>query len=117
MGKLEIKLTWLGDQIREKIATAAIEAVDEINGRIATAAMAELVPGHGKRTGTLQRDIQTTPARREDMRVIGAVGNSQVTKAYALVIQRRYEYLTNGFAAVKPQSRSILQRHLAKVKT
>lgn len=67
----------LGDVINR-----LIPALDEIDMRIEARAKAELRPGHGKRTGTLQRSIHSTPARRQGNQVVGAVGVEKLTYAY-----------------------------------
>lgn len=60
----------------------------------------ELYPGHGKRTGTLQRSIGTVPAQRRGLRIVGGVATRGVP--YARIIHRRYEYLTRGARKAGP---------------
>lgn len=108
----KFKLLWKGDKIPPAMAQAAIAAVNEVTLRMEAKAKTQLFKGHGLLSGNLKRDVQTIPARREGMRVIGGFGTSQLTSAYALVIEKRYRYIRHGYEAVKAQSRSILARHL-----
>lgn len=103
-------LTWRGAALKRQVGQAAVAAVDEIDLRIEGAAKQELYPGHGKLTGTLQRDIHSDPARVDGRRVRGAVGTRRIP--YAMALHRRYKYLTIGLRKVQPQTGAILARHL-----
>ena len=105
-------LIWRGDDVQKEIAVRAQAAVDEINLRIEAGAKRELYPGHGKRTGTLQRGIQTEPARTQGSRVIGSVGVKGVK--YALRIHRLYQYILKGLERVRPQADAILRKHVTR---
>lgn len=105
-------LTWNGKQVTQQISQALVEALTEIDLRIETAAKSELYPGHGKRTGTLQRGIYGAPARIDGSKVRGAVGVKGVK--YALPIHRRFKYITNGLETVRPQALAIIKKHVAK---
>src|SRR5215203_3322470 len=105
-------LTWNGRQVTQQITQALVEALTEIDLRIETAAKSELYPGHGKRTGTLQRGIHGAPARLDGSKVRGAVGVKGVT--YALPVHRRYKYITNGLETVRPLALSIIRKHIAR---
>lgn len=107
---MSVKLNWRGKETAAAIAERAAAALTEIDLRIETAAKAELYPGHGKRTGNLQRGIQGEPGRVEAGRVRGSVGVKSVR--YALRIHTRYHYITNALDQVRPQALSILSKHV-----
>jgi hypothetical protein len=104
------KVNWLGPEVLAEIARRAADALTEIDQRIESEAKSELRPGHGKRSGTLQRAIQGEPGRIEGNRVRGRVGVKGVR--YALRIHRRYEYITKGFRRVQPKALGILSKHV-----
>lgn len=103
-------IRWNGAAVTAAVTENLIAGVNEINQRIETAAKAELYPGHGKISGTLQRGIQTTPARAEGNRVIGTVGVKGV--AYALRIHARYGYIVAGLRQVAPLALTIIRKHV-----
>jgi hypothetical protein len=105
-------LRWNGKQVTQQISQALVEALTEIDLRIETAAKAELYPGHGKRTGFLQRGIHGAPARLEGSRVRGSVGVKGVK--YALPVHRRYKYITKGLETVRPLALEIIRKHIKK---
>jgi len=105
-------LDWRGDDVLKEIAVRAQAAVDEINLRIEAEAKRELYPGHGKRSGTLQRGIQTEPAKIEGTIVRGAVGVKGVK--YALRIHRLYQYILKALERVGPQAEAILKKHVTR---
>lgn len=103
------EMEWRGDEITDEIAARLRNALDEINLKIEGEAKAQLYPGHGKRTGTLQRSIHAEPAKREgNNKIQGSVGSNVV---YARVIHDRYGYITAGLEAVKPQALDIVRKH------
>lgn len=104
-----LKLTWNGPQVLARAQQAAINALNEIDGRIETRAKRELYPGHGKRTGVMQRAIQAAPARVDGSKVRGRIAVKGVP--YALRMHKRYQYLTIGLKAVKPDAPAILKKH------
>lgn len=89
-----VNLTWNGPQVSEAAIAKLTAALDRHNLKIEGKAKAELYPGHGKVTGTLQRSIGANPSRREGRRIVGSVSTKGVP--YARIIHRRYEYLTKG---------------------
>jgi hypothetical protein len=89
-----MKLTWTGSQAFADAVAELSPALDRHALKIEARAKAELYPGHGKLTGTLQRSIGTEPARREGTRLIAKVVTRGVP--YARKIHKRYEYLTKG---------------------
>lgn len=91
---MSVNLTWHGERTLDEAAAKLIPLLDRHALRIEAKAKAELYPGHGKLTGTLQRSIGTTPARREGRRIVARIGTRGVP--YARAIHRRYEYLTKG---------------------
>lgn len=93
----------------DQVARRLVPAVDEIDMRIEARAKAELYPGHGKITGTLQRSIHSTPARHRAGVVLGAVGTEPLS--YALKIHARYRYLIVGLNHVRPHALGIVERH------
>ncbi len=101
---------WRGDAVQKEIASRAASAMDEITLRIEAAAKRELYPGHGKRSGNLQRAIQAGPSRVEGDRVIGSVGVKGVK--YALRIHALYQYIVKGYQQVAPQAMAILSKHM-----
>lgn len=106
------RLLWKGDLVKQAAVRAAINAITEIDGRIETEAKRELYPGHGKRSGTLQRSIQGQPGVLDGDRVRGRVGTKGVR--YALIIHKRYNYIVEGLQKVKPNTAAILGKHLKK---
>ena len=106
------KLDWKGDEVYAKIAQAAVDALTEIDLKIETRAKQELYPGHGKKTGTLQRAIQGEPGRIDGTRARGKVGVKGVP--YSLRIHKLYEYIYAGLREVKPQAVAILRKHVKK---
>lgn len=107
-------LKWNGRKVTQQISQALVGALTEIDLRIETAAKAELYPGHGKLTGTLQRGIHGAPARLEGNKVRGAVGVRGVK--YALPVHRRYKYITKGVESVRPLAMGIINKHIKKAK-
>lgn len=102
-------LRWRGDQVRARIAKRLVDALTEIDLRIEGEAKRELYPGHGKRTGMLQRAIVGEPARVEGDKVKGRVSVKGVR--YALPVHRRYKYITRGLEKVRPQAKDIIKKH------
>lgn len=105
-------LDWKGDAVYEKIAAAAVDAITEIDQRIESRAKAELYPGHGKRTGTLQRAVQGDTGRIQGTEAKGKVGTKGVK--YALRIHFLYEYIIKGLEEVRPQALAILRKHIKR---
>jgi hypothetical protein len=105
-----MKIHWKGNAIKAQFREAAAAALTEIDLRIETAAKRELYPGHGKRTGALQRSIYGEPGQVSGKRVVGRVGTRGVP--YALRMHRRYQYLANGVKTVRPRAAAILARHM-----
>lgn len=103
---MSAKLTWRGPQVVQQIAQRVASAVTEIDHRIEAEAKAELYPGHGKITGTLQRAIYGDAGRVEGLKVRGKVGVRGVP--YALRIHKRYQYITKGLERVRPRARGII---------
>lgn len=79
-------LSWKGSQWRQRKIEQIKAGIDEITLRIEGAAKGRLSPGRGKRTGTLQRDIQAVPARVEGHRVIGSVATGAASRKYARIV-------------------------------
>jgi hypothetical protein len=100
------------ERLLEDVAARLVPALDEIDMRIETGAKAELYPGHGKITGTLQRSIHSRPARRQGSRVVGAVGTEPLP--YALKIHLLYRYLLIGLQKTEPHALRILERHVRR---
>lgn len=107
-----MSLDWCGPQVLREIAERAVDAVTEIDQRIETEAKTELYPGHGKRTGTIQRAIQGDAGRIAGNVVQGKVGVKGVR--YALRIHRMFEYIIVGLERVRPLAAGILSRHVKK---
>lgn len=105
----DFKLKWKGDQLTSTIAGQLIAALDEIDLRIEGTAKEQLYPGHGKRSGVLQRAIQHTPAHRQGNRIIGGVGTKGAP--YAAVQHRRYRYLTIGLQRWRGSALTIVRKH------
>lgn len=105
-----MSLDWRGPQVLRQIAERAVDAVTEIDQRIETEAKTELYPGHGKRTGTLQRAIQGDAGRIEGSAVQGKVGVRGVR--YAKRIHDLYKYIIVGLERVKPLTVGVLSRHV-----
>jgi len=100
-------LTWNGPAILAKARAGAVAGLSEVDLRIEAAAKGELYPGHGKRTGTLQRGIVGEPAEAVSPTLVrGRVAVKGVR--YARVIERRYRYLAKGYGAVRPQIAGIV---------
>jgi hypothetical protein len=96
-------------ELRKKLAEQLADALTEIDLRIEAEAKAELYPGHGKVTGTLQRSIYGAPGRVEGEVVRGEVGTKGVP--YALRIHKLYGYIAEGLAKVKPLAAGIVRKH------
>ena len=120
MKRPKITLDWRGPAVESEIEQRATRALTEIDLRIEAASKTELYPGHGVVTGMLRRSIEAIPVRKEGRRLIGGVGTHRLitlTKAkrkhnYALIIHRRYLYITRGLKKIRPQVGEILQRHM-----
>lgn len=97
------------ERLIEQMAARLVPALDEIDMRIEATAKRQLYPGHGKLTGTLQRSIHSTPARRQGGQVVGAVGTEPLD--YALKIHLLYRYLLIGLEKTQPQALGIIERH------
>lgn len=104
------KLTWQSAAARTRAQQQAINALNEIDGRIETGGKRELYPGHGKRTGVMQRAIQAEPARVEGPKVRGRIAVKGVP--YALRMHKRYQYLAIPLKAIKPDAPRILKKHM-----
>lgn len=96
-------------KLNGQIVRSLVSALTEIDLRIETEAKKELYPGHGKRTGFLQRSIQGEPATMQGSRIRGKVGTKGVR--YAARIHQRYHYLERGVERVRPQVQAILRKH------
>lgn len=103
-------VTW-NTKLKAEIAARLADALTEFDGRVETAAKAELYPGHGKRSGMLQRAIFGTPAQIDGARIRGAIGVRGVP--YARVIHARYQYIRRGFDKTRPSFRAIVRRRVA----
>lgn len=103
-----VKLRWEGQQALQEAAAHLTSVLDQFNLRVDAAAKQQLYPGHGKDFGTLQRSIQTIPARREGMRVVGGVKTAGVP--YARVINRRYRYMEKGLEKARPSLAELLRK-------
>lgn len=103
---MSFKLTWQGPQVVNAIATRAMRGLDQIDLRIEARAKAELYPGHGKRTGVLQRSVQAMPVQRRGLKLVGSVGTKGVR--YALRLHRRYRYIVVGLNSVRGAAPGIL---------
>lgn len=103
-------ITWRGKEVTAAIAAKAVAGLSEIDLRIETEAKKQLYPGHGKRTGFLQRSIAGEDATQDGTWVRGKVSVRGVT--YALVIERRYGYMQEAVRIVKPQALAILRKHM-----
>ncbi len=101
------RLTWKGPQVLEEVTSRLSHALDQVDLQIEASARAELYPGHGKITGTLQRSIQTIPARRVGMRIVGGVKTAGVP--YAAMINRRYRYMEQGLAKARPRFAGLMR--------
>jgi hypothetical protein len=106
---MSAKIAWKGAALRAKKARQLVQALTEIDQRIETEAKAELYPGHGKRSGTLQRAIAGDAAHEEGDRIRGSVGVRGVR--YALRIHRLYRYISEGLGRVKPIALDIVRKH------
>ncbi len=103
---MSAKLDWKGNEVYDAIKAKVVAGVDKADLVIESASKAELYPGHGKRTGTLQRAIQALPIKDEGSRVIGGVGVRGVK--YALRIHALYSYILNGLDKTRGQVAAII---------
>lgn len=101
-------VTWRGAAIAADVTQRLVAALTEIDLRIEAEAKAELYPGHGKLTGTMQRAIVGEPARIDGSRVRGRVAVKGVP--YAMAMHRRYQYITIGLNRVRPLALDIVRR-------
>ena len=93
--------------LQARIAQAAAAGLSEAGLVIEGGVKAELYPGHGKRTGYLQRAIQAEPARV--ISLIRAEGRIVVRGVpYAKQIDRRYRFFAEGFRKAKDKARARL---------
>lgn len=105
------RLLWRGKETLAKARAAAVAGLTRGALRIEGAAKAELYPGHGKLTGTLQRAISAEPAREvSPTRVRARVAVKGVP--YARAIERRYAYLAEGYRKSKDQVANDVQAAL-----
>lgn len=81
-------LQWNPTPTKQKILSGAKRGVLKATQRIEAAAKAQLKPGHGKRTGTLQRDIQAREPVVDGNRIIGIVGTGAASRKYALFVHQ-----------------------------
>lgn len=106
---MSARIQWRGDRLKVEKTKRLVSALTEIDLRIETEAKKELYPGHGKRSGTLQRSIQGEPASVEGNKVKGRVGTKGVR--YALRIHKRYGYIVKGLEQVRPKALDIIRKH------
>lgn len=109
---MSARLNWRGAAVRAAIANRIADGLTEIDQRIETFAKAELYPGHGKRSGNLQRSIFGDKARVAGNRAVGRVGSRGVR--YALRLHERYRYIIIGVEKVRPLAPGIIRRHAGK---
>lgn len=102
------KLKWKGQQALQEATAHLTSVLDQFDLGVEAAAKQQLYPGHGKIEGTLQRSIQTIPARREGLRIVGRVKTAGVP--YARVINRRYRYMEAGFEKARPSLAGLLRK-------
>lgn len=107
---MSARIRWRGDRLRAEKVKRLVDALTEIDLRIEGEAKRELYPGHGKKTGTLQRAIVGEPARIEGDKVKGRVAVKGVR--YAKKMHKRYRYIVIGLERVRPQAQAIIKKHL-----
>lgn len=111
MARAAYSLTWNGPAILAKARRGAVRGLTEFDLRVEASAKAELYPGHGKRTGFLQRSIVGEAATEASPTTVrGRVAVKGVR--YARVIERRYRYLRNGYQTERPRGAEIIGRHI-----
>lgn len=81
-------VTWTPNPTKAKILNGAKRGLLKATQRIEAAAKAQLKPGHGKRTGTLQRDIQAREPEERNGRLVGIVGTGAASRKYALFVHQ-----------------------------
>lgn len=124
------KVEWLGDEVLKQLSKRLTKALNEIDKRIRVRARQELRRGHGKRTGKLQRSIRYVPAKRQGLRIVGAVGGrrfqgifvhggvparmrrSRAGRSFRHKGQVAIPYLEIGFDHVKPQAGDIIAKEV-----
>jgi hypothetical protein len=102
------RIDWRGPDVADQVARACIQGLTKFDLKIEARAKAELYPGHGKISGTLQRSIQGEPATRQGNRIRGAVKTKGVR--YALKLHKRYQYIRIGFNAERPHFAQYLRQ-------
>lgn len=123
-------LQWNGAEVEKQLVRRLTKALNEIDARIRLRAKEELKRGRGLRTGKLKRSIRYVPAKRDGLRIIGAVRMgryhstfvhegvkammriSKSGKAYYHRGQSGIPYLVIGFNHVKPQAGEIIAKHV-----
>ncbi len=104
-----MSMLWYGDKLKAKARKAAQAALTEIDLRIEAEAKAELYPGHGKRTGVLQRSITGEAATIHGSKVTGRVATKGVR--YGRRINALYDFFPIAVRRVKPDAISIYKKH------
>lgn len=82
---------WNGDDVVDKVAKAAAEAVDETTA--AAAAAAKSSHWWRSRSGTLERQTVTEPATVDRDDVVGKFGTTERLGFYGLILERRRPFL------------------------
>jgi hypothetical protein len=95
--------------LKAKLRRAAQATLTEIDLRIEAAAKAELYPGHGKRTGVLQRSITGEAATVHGSKVRGRVATKGVR--YGRRINALYDFFPIAVSRVRPDAIAIYKKH------
>lgn len=100
-------LTWKGAAVLAKVRAGAVRGLTEVDLRGEAAIKAELYPGHGKLTGALQRGVTGEPAQAVRPTLVrGRIAVKGIP--YARRINRRYRYMEQGYATVRPRITGIV---------
>lgn len=92
-----VKLEWAGKQVREAIVPGLLAKLDGAASEGALVARQELYPGHGYKTGELQKSVVPIPATYDGNRIVAGFRTRRI---YALFVEARYGYLKKGRAAM-----------------
>lgn len=96
---MSFRLDWKGPQVKEQIAERLRAGVDGFNLEVVTQSKQNLYPGHGYRTGALQRAITRTYAHRESQnKIVGTVRVDGIR--YGLIVHGKYRYIVEALLAL-----------------
>ena len=102
-------IQWNGEEVKRLARARLTSGLQRFNEELAGAARANLFPGHGLQTGTLQDATQAQQMRdRGPRRIESSVGAPGV--AYGLFIHEKYRFILNALDQLTAAAAATISR-------